>query len=194
MISLVRRDGLTELSLTSPERRNALDRATLAALAAALGDEAGDSRALILTGSDGVFSAGADLNELRGTTEDLAFDAQVAEVVGAIERQPRLVVAAVEGPCMGAAVELALACDICVASVGAFFELPAVRLGILYSPASITRLYATLPRQALTRLVLVGERLDAQTALQMGLVASVVRNGRALSTARELARMVSSTD
>ncbi len=194
MISLEQRDGLTEITLSSPARRNALDRATLSALAAAVGDDAGESRALILSGSADVFSAGADLNELRGTTEDLAFDALLAEVVRAIERQPLPVVAAVEGPCIGAAVELALACDMCVASAGAFFELPAVRLGILYSPASIARLHGTLPRQALTRLVLMGERLDARSALRIGLVTRVAPGGSALHAARELARGVASAD
>ncbi|MDA8209941.1 MAG: enoyl-CoA hydratase/isomerase family protein [Actinomycetota bacterium] len=194
MISLEQRDGLTELSLKSPERRNALDRATLGSLVAALGDETGVSGALILSGSEGVFSAGADLSELQGTTADLGFDALLAEVVGAIERQPRLVVSVVEGPCMGAAVELALACDICIASADAFFELPAVRLGILYSPASIARLHATLPRQALTRLLLMGERLNAQTALQLGMVTMVASKETALPAARDLARAVSSAN
>lgn len=194
MIALQQRDGLTELTLNAPERRNALDRATLGALAAALDGDAGGSQALILTGSAGVFSAGADLGELHGTTEDLAFDALLAEVVHAIESQPRPVVAAVDGPCMGAAVELALACDMCVVSAGAFFELPAVKLGILYSPASVARLHSTLPRQALTRLVLMGERLDAQTALRTGLVTMVASEGEALPAARELARAASSGD
>lgn len=171
------------------KRRNALSMALLAELREVLKaqSETG-ARAVVLTGADGCFSAGADLADLKGTVDDLAVDEAVERAVAAIEEAPLPVIAAIEGPCIGAALDLALACDLRVASATAFFELPAARLGLLYNPRAIARLRRTLGRQTLARLVLIGEHLDAQEARRADLVSHVVAEGGAARKAEALAR------
>jgi enoyl-CoA hydratase/carnithine racemase len=91
---------------------------------------------------------------------------------------------------VGAAVELALACDVRIAGASAFFEVPAVRLGLLYSPAATLRMRRAVPGQTLSRLLLLGERLSASDALTAGLVARCVAAGTATEVASALAARV----
>ena len=193
-IRVVRCGAIIELTLSRTACRNALDRAALRELAAVVSSVTVEVRAIVLTGAGSVFSAGADLTELEGTQDDLGFDWLLGEVVAAIANAPQVVIAAVEGACIGAAVELALSCDACVASSSAFFELPAVRLGLLYRPAAVARLHATLPRQALTRLLLLGERLDAAAASTLGLATRLAPVGEAVAAAHELANAAADGD
>jgi enoyl-CoA hydratase/carnithine racemase len=171
--------GVLDLVLSRPERRNALSREMLAGLAAAVRGAGPGTRAIVLSGAGGTFSAGADFAELTGTEADVAFDDAVGNAVAAIADADCPVVAAIDGPCMGAALDLALACDVRIAAVGASFEIPAVRLGLLYNPAAVARMHAVLPRQSLVRLLVMGERLGARQALEAGLVAEVVQDGSA---------------
>jgi 2-(1,2-epoxy-1,2-dihydrophenyl)acetyl-CoA isomerase len=172
--------GLAVVTLSRPGKRNALSASLLAELTGKLGGPAvRESRAVILRGAGGCFSAGADLAELDGTARDLAMGEAIARAAGALRDLPVPVVAAIEGPCMGGAVELALACDLRVASQTARFEIPAVRLGILYRPQAYAEMAAALPADTLTRLALLGERMDAAGALRAGLVSVVVPTGQA---------------
>jgi enoyl-CoA hydratase/carnithine racemase len=143
---------------------------------------------VILTGAGDCFSAGADLADITGTVDDIAVDEAVERTVAAVEEAPAPVIAAIEGPCIGAAFDLAMACDLRVASTTAFLELPAARLGILYNPRAIARLHGTLGRQTLARLVLIGERLDGEAALGAGLVSHLAPEGKAAQEAETLAR------
>lgn len=182
------RDRVALLELAAPERRNALSSGLLAELNDCLaGAVDAASKAVVLTGAGGVFSAGADLTELSGTVEDRVIDENIAAVADAIRQLPVPVIAAVEGACIGAAVDLVLACDLAVASASAFFEIPAVRLGLLYRPASIARWQRTIPRAALFRLLVLGDRIDADDALRAGLVGVVVSAGQAETKALALA-------
>jgi len=189
-IKTARVASVFELTIRRPARRNALDRGTLGEIRSRIAGLGSDVRAVILTGDGGVFGAGADLTEIQGGEEDLHFDELLAEVVAAIAGAPQLIIAAVEGACIGASLELALACDACIASESAFFALPAVRLGLLYNPSTVARMHASLPRQALTRLLLLGERLDAPTAAALGLLTRLTASGCAMAEARELAASV----
>jgi enoyl-CoA hydratase/carnithine racemase/alkylhydroperoxidase family enzyme len=172
--------GLAVVTLSRPDKRNALSSSMLAELAGKLGEPAvRGSRAVILRGAGGCFSAGADLTELDGTANDLAMGEAIGRTAGALRDLEVPVVAAVEGPCMGGAVELAMACDLRVASQTALFEIPAVRLGILYRPQAYAEMAATLPAGTLIRLALLGERMDAAEAQRAGLVSVVVPPGQA---------------
>jgi enoyl-CoA hydratase len=173
--------AVLSLTLAMPERRNALSRELLAALRGALTSDGID--AVVLTGGREVFSAGADLRELTGTRADRSIDDEIGRTVAALRRLPVPVIAAVEGACVGGAVDLALACDVRIAGANAFFELPAVRLGLLYSPAAIARMRHAVPPEALARLLLLGERLDAPAALAAGLVGRCVAAGAATAEA-----------
>jgi enoyl-CoA hydratase/carnithine racemase len=181
-------DGICELVLDSPGRKNALSYSLLNdlndKLAAVREDEV---RAVILTGAGDVFSAGADFADLTGTIDDLAMDDAIEQAVIQIREMPAPVIAAIEGPCMGGAVDIALACDFLVASEEAFFEVPAARLGLLYNPDAVRRWHARLSGQTLRRILLLGERFTATEAVQAGVVSHIVNKGSALEKSRHLA-------
>jgi enoyl-CoA hydratase/carnithine racemase len=187
---LVTRDeGVAVVEFSVPDRRNALCRALLEELQGCLtgGDVAG-STAVVLVGAGSVFSAGADLAELTGTAEDRTIDDLIGNVVHALRHLPVPVIAAVEGACIGAGLDLMLACDLAVASSTAFFEVPAARLGLLYNPVALARWQRVLRRSVLRRMLLLGERLDARTALEAEMVARVVPAGMAKAESITLAR------
>ena len=182
-------DGVLEVTFENPRRRNALSRPLLWALGRAVGDaSAGDVRAVVLAGAGDAFSAGADLAELTGTVDDRAVDDAIEDAAASIRDCTVPVIAAVEGPCIGGALEVALSCDAIVAAEGARFALPATHLGLLYNPRAVARL--RLSPAALRWLLLLGEPIDAGTGAVMGLVARVVREGTARAEARALAARV----
>ena len=185
-------DAVLEVTFENARRRNALSRSLLSALSRAIDDAgAGEFRAVVVAGAGDGFSAGADLAELTGTIDDRAVDDAIARAAASIRDCPVPVIAAVEGPCIGGALELALSCDAIVAAEGAYFALPATHLGLLYDPRAVARLRLRLNPALLRWLLLLGERIDAGTGAAMGLVARVVREGTAGAEARALAKRVS---
>ena len=185
-------DGVLEITFENARRRNALSLSLLSALSQAIEDSrAADLRAVVLAGAGDGFSAGADLSDLKGTIEDRAMDDAIAGAAASIRDCAVPVIAAVEGPCIGGALELALSCDAIVAAEGAYFALPATHLGLLYDPRAVARLRRRLNPAALRWLLLLGERIDARTGAAMGLVACVVREGTARTEARALVERIS---
>lgn len=174
------------LVLDAPERRNALSRPMLRALAAALQDLDAEVTGVVVSGAGEAFSAGADFHELTGTAEDVTYDDAVATVTRAIVASPRVVVAALEGPCLGAAADLALACDLRFAAQGSYVQVPAVRLGLLYNPEAVARIARRLPPDTVRRLLLLGERFADEDALRAGLVSHLVPRGEAVKRAVDL--------
>lgn len=184
---VTRRAGsVVHLVLSAPQRRNALSRSMLEALEGALGALDEDVVGVVISGCGDAFSAGADFEELTGSSADLHYDDAVSRVRAAVRGCDRLVVAAVEGPCVGAAADLALACDVRVAAADSYLQIPAVGLGLLYNPDVISGLAQAFPLDAVRRLLLLGERLDAPVAAQLGLVTEVVPTGEAVRRAEEL--------
>ena len=188
-------DGVCTIILNKPGKKNALSLELLADLEQNLeklqDDE--DLRALILQGADGSFSVGVDLADVTGTPADQEIDDQIERVNKLMQSLPVPCLAAIEGPCVGGAVTVALACDALVASENSFFEIPATRLGLLYNPDSVARLHARLGSATLTRLLLFGERLNAQTALQSGMVSWIVPDGSAYEKALEIISKVANS-
>lgn len=182
--------GVLEVTLSSPARRNALSRALLSALEAALADLDPEITGVVLDGAGGTFSAGADFAELTGTSADIAYDEAVTRVREAIISCPRLVVAAIEGPCLGAAADLALACDLRVVAGGGSLQVPAVRLGLLYNPDALTHHARSYPLDTVRRLFLLGESFDADAARAAGLASAVVPRGAAAEHALRLAAAI----
>ena len=189
-------DGAIWLAVIDrPGRANALRRQTIRDIeavvdaaesqqaAAAEADAAGAS-GLIITGDVRRFSAGADLSELNGTIDDLGFDDELERLCRRLVHSPLPVVAAVEGACHGAGVDLAWACDAVVISAEARLALPATSLGILYNPVSVGRLHARLGSSTLRRLMVLGQAMRGQD-LPPG-SAIVVREGAAVETAKRL--------
>lgn len=181
------RDAVVTVVIDRPDRRNALTRDVLAELTEVLsGDVVRTAAGVVLTGGGGHFSAGADFAELTGTEDDVTFDDTVSAAALAIRNCPRPVVAALHGACFGAAVDLALACDVRIADPTAYLEVPATRLGILYNPEAVLRMRRLLPADTLARLLLLGERFGADAADAAGLVSTLVPEGAAVDRAQEM--------
>ncbi len=188
LIRVTHQEGVVSIFLNRPERRNALSLELLSTLSNALSREIrDDTSALIISGVDGSFSAGADLADLTGTLEDLGMDDAIEDVTGKIRDLPVPVIAAIDGPCLGGAFDLALSCDFRIASKDAFFQVPATRLGLLYNPRSIVRMRQLLGRDAVFRMLVLGERLDVDAACRAGIV-SRVTEGASYNAAMEIAQ------
>jgi len=188
-------DGVCTIILNKPGKKNALSLELLADLEQNLEklQNNEDLRAVILQGADGSFSVGVDLADVTGTPADQEIDDQIERVNKLMQSLPVPCLAAIEGPCVGGAVTVALACDALVASENSYFEIPATRLGLLYNPDSVARLHARLGSATLTRLLLFGERLNAQTALQSGMVNWIVPDGSAYEKALEIISKVANS-
>jgi len=170
-------DDIITIFLNRPECKNALSLDLLQALSEAISNaQQADTSALILTGVGGCFSAGADLNKLSGTIDDLEIDDAIEAVVDKIRAFPAPVIAAIDGPCLGGAFDLALSCDVRIAASNAFFVIPATRLGLLYNPRAIQRMQHLLGRDTIFRLLVIGERFEAEAALRLGIVSCVVED------------------
>jgi enoyl-CoA hydratase len=187
------REGVREVMLDRPSKRNALSPELLSALRDALSTP-DMVRAVILAAAPPVFSAGADLDALAGTAADIAFDDAVESTARCIRNSSVPIIAAIEGPCIGAALELALACDMRVAGEQAYFEFPPLKLGILYNPASIRRMHQLLPRATLSRVLLGAERLNACDAVAAGVATHFAGEQSALDIAREIAARMTGLD
>ena len=184
--------GIVVLTLDRPEVHNALDDALLRQLLEALDGIEGDPalRAVVLTGSGGrAFCAGMDLKERAGFSDD-DLRAQRLGIVALMTRVHELpvpAIAAVEGFALAGGFELALACDLIVASSAAEFGLPETRVGILPGGGS-TRTLTWLVGPARARdVILTGRRLTAAEAESWGIVARVVAPGVALRSSIALA-------
>ena len=174
--------GIAKLTLDRAEARNALSAELVTRLTAALASLAGDSsvRAVLLTGANGVFCAGADIGEMRaaGTAsaqQNEADSRRFAAMLESLERQPQPTVAVVNGAAYGGAVGLIAACDIAIAASSARFALSEVRLGLIPAMISPYVIRAIGQRQA-RRWFLTGEAMDAATALRIGLVHEAVED------------------
>lgn len=181
-------DGIAVFTFNRPHRRNAVDLETACLLSAALDelDEDDGLRVGILTGTPEMFSAGMDLKAYTETGERPVDEHRGG--FGIVSRPPRKpLIAAVEGPALGGGFEIALACDLIVAGVGATFGLPEVKRGLVASGGGMLRLPRRIPRNLATEAVLTGRPLTATRCAKLGLVNSVVPDGTALAAARELA-------
>jgi len=170
-------DGpVATVTIRRPQRRNALDSATIRQLGAAFAALKRDDRvrAIVLTGAGGAFSAGGDLHEDMAA---LTPDARMRDVTWAAEELAAIaapVVAKVDGAAMGAGCSLVLACDLAVASTRATFGLPFASRGLSPDFGASWHLTAALSLRRATALCLLGDRLDAQEAHALGIVQRVV--------------------
>ncbi len=191
-----RREGAIALvTLARPERLNAIGTDTLADLDAALTDlERDDSvRAFVITGEGRAFSAGADIDELAGLDGAAGFARFVrtfTDVLDRLERHPKPSIAAIDGAALGGGLELALACDLRVASDRARMGVPEIKLGLLPGAGGTQRLPRLLPRGVAVQLLLTGAPLTAPDAHRLGLVNELSGDAPALETAERLARKI----
>lgn len=169
-------DGpVARLRLDRPEARNAIPARDWALLAHRCGEATrSGARLLVLSGTKQAFCAGADLQDFPAFAADPkatgAFRQQMRTGLDAVRDLPIATIAAVEGPCYGAGVALAMACDIRVAGEGARFAITPARFGISYPQEDVARLVALVGPGEASRLLLGASTIDSAEAARIGLV------------------------
>jgi enoyl-CoA hydratase len=177
-----------------PEKKNALHSSMVIELARLLDSAAADAdvRAVVITGTENCFAAGADLNEMleHGPANVVNNPARV-DAWRRFERFPKPIIAAVNGIALGAGCEMALACDFIIAGKNAQFAQPEVKVGGMAGDGGTQR----LPRKAGTAMasymLLTGEPIDAEAAFRVGLVVEVCDPSRTVDHAVEIANVIS---
>ena len=176
-----------------PESRNALSPELMQELAGRLEafDADPECRCIVVTGTDDVFAAGADITALRDRSFHEALVHPSAQFWGRVARVRTPMIAAVSGWALGGGCELALACDIVIASETAVFGLPEVTLGIIPGGGGTQRVARVAGKQRAMELVLTGRRIEAREAESFGLVNEVCGEREWLDRAMELAGTIS---
>ena len=189
-------DGVLRLTISNPDKRNALDHPLLDAIAREVGSaQTAGIRAIMLTGEGGMFSSGYDI----GATEDEAFEERAerlvahpfATAIDALDACDLPVVAALTGHAIGGGLELALGCDLRLAADGVLLGMPPAKLGLVYSHTGLRRFLDVVGEARTRELFLLGRHVTARTAEAWGLVNAVVPErelpGLALDWTAELA-------
>lgn len=167
------RDGALWWTLDKPERRNAVGPDALRWIARRCATLCGET--VVLRGAgDTAFCAGFDLTALRPTAEGHPPDAPLAEATAAMEAADATFIAAINGFAIGAGLELVCACDLRIATEDAWFAIPAAKLGVVYHAAGLRRLHAVLGPAVLRRLLLLGERVNADALAEAGALTHLV--------------------
>ncbi|MFO0600792.1 MAG: enoyl-CoA hydratase-related protein [Myxococcaceae bacterium] len=163
--------GVRALTLSNPDKRNALDPGLLDALDAALGDAKG-VRAWLLRSDDArAFSAGYDLSHLNGFPPGTPLpDERLGVVLDRLSHHPAPSVALVRGAAIGAGCELAIACDFRVGDATARFGFPPAKLGVVYALKGLARVRSRVGPQVARQLFLLARTLEASEALSVGLL------------------------
>jgi enoyl-CoA hydratase len=190
---LVERDApIAVVCLNRPEARNALSDALMDELVAALSELDADPaiRCIVLAGDARAFAAGADIAELAAATAVELYQAPRVARWDAIRKLHTPLVAAVSGWCLGGGCELAMTCDLIVASDTARFGQPETGLGIIPGAGGTQRLARAVGKALAMDMVLTGRVLTAHEALAAGLVARVVAREAWLEEARRVARQI----
>ena len=178
-------EHVTIVTIDRQERRNAVDRDALDALLAAFTAAATDgrTRVLVLTGAGGHFCSGADLT----TLEDAAFAELVRRTLDALAEPSLVTIAAVDGAALGAGTQLAVACDLRVATATARFGIPAGKLGVMLDARTIQRVASLAGGGPARAMLLAAEVVDGASAHRLGLVQRLGDRDDALAWATEIA-------
>ena len=186
-------DGrIATLTVNRPEKRNALDTATVNEMHRAL-DEVSAAKAsvLIITGAgDKAFVSGADINAIRERRRDDALASINSRLMAAIESHEAVSIAAVNGYALGGGCELALVCDLRIAAENAVFGQPEAAIGIIPGAGATQRLPRVVGLGRAKEMILTGARWDAQKAREYGLVSEVVPLQDLMKAARAMAERV----
>ena len=170
-IELQRDEAVAVVRLNRPERRNALSPAVMEELAQAIGDLDADEgvRCIVIAGTDEVFAAGADIKAMAERSFQEVLEASTMPFWQRVADCRTPLIAAVSGFALGGGCELALLCDMIVASETAEFGQPEITLGIIPGGGGTQRLARVIGKQRTMELVLTGRRIDAEEALRLGL-------------------------
>ena len=183
-------DGVAVITINRPQARNAVNEAVARSIAATIDelDPSPDVKAFVLTGAGGTFSAGMDLKGFAAGENSTAG----GRGFGGITQRPPVtpIVAAVEGYALAGGFEIALACDLIVASEVATFGLPEVTRGLVAAAGGLFRLPRRVPYHLAMEVAITGGHVPAARLHQAGLISALVPAGEALGTARALAAKV----
>ena len=185
------------LTLSNPEFRNALGPEMYAAGVEALSvaESNPDVRSVVITGANGIFSAGGNLQRLQNNRQ-LPPEHQAQSIEGlhnwieAIRTFPKPVIAAVEGPAAGAGFSLALACDLIVAARNSVFVMAYSSIALSPDGGGSWSLSRAVPRQLATELLMCGERISAERLQQLGVVNRLADAGQVMLKALELTEQI----
>ncbi len=177
---------VVQLTINRPERRNAVDHATLVALGDALDAAiAAGVRVAVLTGAGGAFSAGADLTGIEGPE----FSGALMKVLSLLSTAPIVTIAAVDGPALGAGTQLASFCDLRVATPRSRFGVPAAKLGLAIDRETVARVVELCGGATARALLLSADTVDADRAFALGFVQREGDLAAALEWATEIANL-----
>ena len=191
---VARRDDRVVATLNRPDKRNAIDQATIDALHALCAELEAAPRVLILTGAGGVFASGADIAQLRERRAADALAGINANAFVRVNELPMPVIAAVDGWALGGGAELAYAADIRIATPDARFGNPETGLGIIPAAGATWRLREIVGEARAAELLLTGRIVDAAEALSIGLVTGVHPAGDLLAEAHAIADRIARND
>jgi enoyl-CoA hydratase len=187
-------DRIATLTVNRPDKLNALNTALIGELGAAIDEmqSRDDVAGIILTGAGRAFIAGADISELSGTSalEGKRLARRGQEIFRRFELSPKPTIAAVNGFSLGGGCELAMACQIRIASETAKFGQPEVKLGLIPGYGGTQRLPRLVGRGRALQLLLTGEMIDAAEAYRIGLVNRVVPIDQLISTATAILQQI----
>jgi enoyl-CoA hydratase len=187
--------GVVVVRINRPEARNALNMATRKALAAVFEGLHDDPsvRAIVLTGNEQTFAAGADLKEFIDAGAVEMLQRRSERYWNTLARTPQPVIAAINGYALGGGLELAMCCDVIIAGESAQLGQPEVRVGVMPGAGATQRLTRAVGKFHAMRICLTGRPVSAIEAYQIGLVSQVVPDAQvvdaALKMARDLARL-----
>jgi enoyl-CoA hydratase/carnithine racemase len=187
-----RADGICEIQLNRPEKRNAITQAMYGALVDALNEARADDsvRVVLLSGAGASFTAGNDLNDF--VNADLGDENRAVRFLRLLPTFRKVLIAAVHGQTVGIGVTMLLHCDFVVAASNAQMTMPFVKLGLVPEAGSSLLLPRAIGHHRAAELLLLGKPFDAAAGLEMGIVNRVVEDKALMEEARKLAREVAS--
>ena len=184
------RDGILIVTINRPDARNSVNGAVASGIAAALDrlDAEDDLRVGVLTGAGGYFSSGMDLKAFVQGESPYADDRGFAGIAQRSSRKP--LIAAIEGFALAGGFEIALSCDLIVASREARFGIPEVKRSLVAAGGALLRLPRRIPYHLAMEMALTGDPIGAEQAHEVGIVNRLAEPGDALDTALELAQAI----
>jgi enoyl-CoA hydratase/carnithine racemase len=186
-------EAVARIRIHNPEKRNALDHDILDALAELLPrlDRGIDLRCVVITGSEGHFSAGYDIGSISEQSLEQDAEALVAHpfhaAIEALAAHPWPTVAAISGDCLGGGLELAITCDLRICAAGAKLGMPPAKLGLIYGHTGLQRFIDAIGVPRTKELFLTGDNVTAERAEEIGLVNRVADDDDLEIAAVELA-------
>jgi len=187
---LEKEENIATLTFNRPDARNAVNNQVRAEFAAAVEDIAADDdiRVMILTGKGKAFASGVDIKEFNKTTPYHAHN--LYRLGERVEKLEKPVIAAVNGYCLGGGNEIAMGCDIIVASERAKFGQPEINIGIIPGGGGTQRLPRLIGVAKAKELIFTGDIISAEEAYNLGLVNHVVPEDQLMEKAKEIAKKI----